>query len=53
MVAGYLAERLVRQRLTAAGWDAVETPVVVAGIGLAAAMALIGLRPPATQKQTG
>ena len=56
MVAGYLAERLVRRRLTAAGWDAVETPVVVAGIGLAAAMAVIGLRPAGSrgmQKQAG
>jgi hypothetical protein len=45
MTAGYLAERLVRQRLTPAGWDKAETPVVVAGISLSAAMALIGLRP--------
>ena len=53
MMAGYLAERLVRQRLTPAGWEAAETPVVVAGISLAAAMALIGLRPSGTQDQTG
>jgi hypothetical protein len=53
MMAGYLAERLVRQRLTPAGWDAAETPVVVVGISLAAAMALIGLRPSGTQDQTG
>ena len=45
MVAGYLAERLVRQRLTPAGWDPAESPIIVTGIGLAAAMALIGLRP--------
>lgn len=45
MVAGYLAERLVRQRLTPPGWDAAETPVAAAGICLAAAMALLGLRP--------
>jgi hypothetical protein len=45
MVAGYLAERLVRQRLTPPGWDAAETPVAAAGICLAAAMALFGLRP--------
>jgi hypothetical protein len=44
MTAGYLAERLVRQRLTPAGWDTAETPVVVAGMSLAMAMALIGLR---------
>jgi len=45
MVAGYLAERLVRHRLAPSGWDTAESPVVVAGISLAAAMALIGLRP--------
>jgi hypothetical protein len=44
MVAGYLAERLVRHRLAPSGWDAAESPVIVAGIGLAAAMALLGLR---------
>lgn len=53
MVPGYLAERLVRQRLTASGWDAAETPVAVTGIILAAAMALIGLRPSGTQDGTG
>jgi hypothetical protein len=49
MVAGYLAERLVRHRLVPSGWDTAESPVIVAGISLAAAMALIGLRggPPA------
>ena len=52
MTAGYLAERLVRQRLTPAGWDTAETPVVIAGISLAVAMALIGLRPSGTQKET-
>jgi hypothetical protein len=45
MVGGYLAERLVRHRLAPSGWDTAESPVIVAGIGLAAAMALIGLRP--------
>lgn len=45
MTAGYLAERLVRQRLAPAGWDRAETPVVVAGISLSATMAVIGLRP--------
>jgi hypothetical protein len=52
MTAGYLAERLVRQRLTPAGLDRAETPVVIAGISLAVAMALIGLRPSGTQKET-
>src|SRR5947207_144433 len=45
MVPGYAWERLVRQRLTPAGWDTAESPVILAGIGLAAAMAVIGLRP--------
>jgi hypothetical protein len=44
MVAGYLAERLVRHRLAPSGWDAAESPVIVAGISLAAVMALLGLR---------
>lgn len=50
MAAGYLAERLVRRRLLPSGWDAAETPVVIAGISLAVVMALRGLRsadPPA------
>jgi hypothetical protein len=52
MTAGYLAERLVRQRLTPAGWESAETPLVMAGISLAVAMALIGLRPSGVQKET-
>ena len=52
MIAGYLAERLVRQRLTRAGWDTTETPVVVAGMSLATAMALTGLRPDGAQEET-
>jgi hypothetical protein len=36
MVPGYLAERFDRQHLR--HWDPVETPVVLAGAGLAAAM---------------
>ena len=42
MVAGYLGERLVRQRLRPSGWDALESPLVVAAIGLAVAMAALG-----------
>jgi hypothetical protein len=42
MTAGYLAERLVRQRLLPSGWDGTESPLVVAGMGLAAAMAVMG-----------
>jgi pimeloyl-ACP methyl ester carboxylesterase len=41
-VAGYLGERLVRRRLRPSGWDRVETPLAIAGIGLAAAMAALG-----------
>jgi pimeloyl-ACP methyl ester carboxylesterase len=41
-VAGYLGERLVRRRLRPSGWDAVESPLAIAGIGLAAAMAALG-----------
>jgi pimeloyl-ACP methyl ester carboxylesterase len=41
-VAGYLGEQLVRRRLRPSGWDRVETPLAVAGIGLAAAMAALG-----------
>ena len=42
MVPGYLLERSGRQHLTVA--DPVETPVVVAGVALAAAMAVLGHR---------
>jgi pimeloyl-ACP methyl ester carboxylesterase len=47
-VAGYLGERLVRRRLRPLGWDAVETPLVLAGIGLAGAMAALSrqVQPP-------
>ena len=44
LVAGYLGERLVRQRLRPSGWDAVESPLLLAAIGLAAAMAGLGRR---------
>jgi hypothetical protein len=37
---------------TWAVWDTAETPVVVAGMSLATAMALIGLRPGGTQEET-
>jgi pimeloyl-ACP methyl ester carboxylesterase len=43
-VAGYLGERLVRRRLRPSGWDAVESPLAVAGVGLAGAMAVLGSR---------
>jgi hypothetical protein len=42
MVPGYLMERHGRAHLHPRGFDPVETPVVVAGVGLAAAMAVLG-----------
>jgi hypothetical protein len=53
MVAGYLAERLVRRRLRPSGWDAAESSVVTAGMSLAAMMALAGLRSAGTQAKAG
>jgi hypothetical protein len=44
MVAGYLAESHVRQVLRPGSWDVVETPLAVAGVTLAAAMAREGLK---------
>jgi pimeloyl-ACP methyl ester carboxylesterase len=43
-VPGYLGERLVRRRLRPSGWDAIESPLAAAGIGLAGAMAALGSR---------
>jgi hypothetical protein len=43
-VPGYLGERLVRRRLRPKGWDAVESPLAAAGLGLAGAMAALGSR---------
>src|SRR5215213_5918994 len=43
-VPGYLGERLVRRRLRPSGWDAVESPLAAAGLGLAGAMAALGSR---------
>jgi hypothetical protein len=46
MVAGYLGERLVRQRLRPAGWDTLESPLIIAALGLSVGMAALGnLRP--------
>ena len=42
MVPGYLVERYDRAHLR--HWDPVETPVAAAGLGLAAAMAVLGGR---------
>jgi hypothetical protein len=44
MVPGHLLERSARQRLTPGGADPVETPVVLGGAALAAAMAVLGHR---------
>jgi hypothetical protein len=43
LVAGYLGERLVRHRLRPSGWDRLESPLLLVAIGLAAAMAVLGL----------
>jgi hypothetical protein len=42
MVPGYLMERAGRRRLRPGGFDPVETPVALAGLVLAAAMAVLG-----------
>lgn len=42
MIPGYLLERLCRHRLTPGGFDPVETPIVVAGLAGAVAMAALG-----------
>jgi hypothetical protein len=44
MVPGYLMERHGRAHLRPGGVDPVETPVVLAGLGLAAAMGVLGHR---------
>jgi hypothetical protein len=43
-VGGYLGERVVRHRLSARGWDPVETPVAGVSLMLATAMAVLGLQ---------
>jgi hypothetical protein len=53
MVAGYLAERLVRRRLLPSGWDAAESSVAVGGLSLAAVMTLAGLRSAGPQARVG
>ena len=44
MVPGYLMERYVREHLHPRCLDPVETPVALAGLGLAAAMGVLGHR---------
>jgi hypothetical protein len=46
-VAGYLGERLVRQRLRPSGWDALESPLIMAALGLSVGMAALGNLSPA------
>jgi hypothetical protein len=46
LVAGYLGERLVRQRLRPSGWDPVESPLLLVATGLAVAMAALSRRAP-------
>jgi hypothetical protein len=43
MIAGYLGERVVQQRLSGRGWDPVETPVAAVGLGGAVVMTVLGL----------
>lgn len=47
MVGGYLVEHEFRMAMRPSGWDRAVTPVAVAGVGLAAVMADLGLRPSA------
>lgn len=49
MVPGFLSERHGRAHLR--HWDPVETPVVVAGTGLAAAMTVLGVRGSAAENR--
>jgi hypothetical protein len=42
MVPGYLMERYDREHLRPGGLDPVETPIALSGLGLAAAMAVLG-----------
>jgi len=44
MVGGYLSERICRRRMTPAGFDPVETPIVVVGFACTVAMALLSRR---------
>lgn len=44
MVSGYLAESLCRRRLHPSDFDVSETPLVIMGISLSIAMAVLGFR---------
>jgi hypothetical protein len=48
MVAGYLGERLVRQRLRLSGWDTLESPLIIVALGLSVGMAMLGNVRPAS-----
>ncbi len=43
MVPGYLGEALVRRRLRPSGYDPLESPLVIAGIGLAGGMTALAV----------
>ena len=43
-IPGYLSERLVRRRLSLAGWDTLESPLIVVEVSLAAAMPWLARR---------
>jgi hypothetical protein len=43
-IPGYLSERLVRRRLSRAGWDPLETPLLMVEIALSAMMPLLARR---------
>jgi hypothetical protein len=51
MVAGYLGERLVRQRLRPSGWDALESPLIVTALGLSVAMAALSRLTPTSETE--
>jgi hypothetical protein len=49
-VAGYLGERLVRRRLRPSGCEPVQSPLALAGLGLAGAMAALGAQAGRTER---
>jgi hypothetical protein len=51
MVAGYMGERLVRQRLRPSGWDALESPLIVTALGLSVGMAALGRPRPTSEAE--
>ena len=49
-IPGFLSERLVRRRLSRAGWDPLETPLMVVEIALSAMMPLLARRVTASNR---